>query len=589
MRLFEDDIAEHGRPYESVKVVRYWNLTDDVYELEENPVAERCESYRVTTAERILYRRKIRNLSVQEAFLERPAILDQALVPRGPSLRELLAPEVHVAMTFVPLAGVRGAKSCLGRLYCISGLPFHACPFEDGLPVHAENFGWMLLGMPEDIRRTGESWNLAANLLMAALNATNAYPLIQELTKRIVTGRVDPSGHVLRIEELESKIEFIKSYSTFNRLKWMVPEENSDEAAMINADMPGTLEQALRLIESNRSIATDVLVSEISSEAPKNSTIVKSLRIGADVSAELPGSRENLLQTLKRRTCERIFGVLERKRCTSDVMDEVQRVFDECTSTQRIFSYYADLPQMFFTLARRRMDVAIEAMLSCYGADAINATDIDGETALDFALDNDLAAAGILKKHGAVVRGIYRAGSRKMREMIIRGASGFSDEVYQYFLDAVASGFLDLNTMIDLGAEGIASKVSLVNDYWCCGEKLVDSYGNLCGVERTTTICRRRKTNVFLEAVLLDVTGELVKKCVEVGVNVNMPIEFCCDKSEDWDGDGNFLGFVSVPSMMRTPLELSELSSNEMVGKFLKKAGAKSYFSLYQNKIVKVN
>ena len=576
MRLYEDDIAEHGGPYESVKVVRYWNLADDVYEMEENPVAEQCEAYRVITAERILYRSKIRKLTVQEAFLDRQEILDQPLVSDGPTLRELLAPEVRVAMTFVPLAGLRGAKSCLGRLYCVSGTSYHSCPFENGLPEDVGSCGWMLLGVPEGIPREGESWNLAANLLMTILKSTNAQPLIYELANRIVTGRVGSTGHVLRIEELGNKIEFVTSYKIFRRLKWIVPNANREEIAMINADMPETLEEALNLIVSNRSRATDALSSAISSDAIDNTVIAAQLYNGADTTVEHPVSHENLVQTLKRRTLERLLGMLANKECDSDVAGNVRRVFDECADAHRILSYYSDLPQIFFTLARRRADAAIEAMLTSYGADAINATDSDGETALDFALENDSSVAGVLRKHGATVRGIYRAGSRKMREMIIKGATGFTDEVYQYFLDAVESGFLDLKAMIDFGSDGLVSTVSLSED-------------DRDSVASTMVMCRRQKTNVFLEAILLDTTGELVKKCIAQGADVNAEIDFNGDKIKDYDEFGEFLGFKNGLCRIHTPLGLSELSRVNVVKRLLRNAGAKSYFSLYQEKIVKVD
>lgn len=569
MKLYEDDIANNGGPYESVKVIRLWNRADDVYELEEDPAAEGCESYRIITAERILYRRRIKDLPVQEAFLERQAILDQPLVSGGPTLSELLSPEVHVAMTFVPLAGLHGATSCLGRLYCISGLSFHACPFENGVPAESGAYGWMLLGVPEEIRRTGESWNLAANLLMAALGAPNAQPLIRELSTRIVTGRVNSSGHVFRIDELQGKIRFVTSNKWLRQLKWMVPHENREEAVMINADMPETMEEALKLIESNRSRATDALVSAISSESLDNTVITAQLFNGADVSVEDPVSHENLVQTLKRRTLERLHGTLLDKDSNSDVADKIRRVFDECVGTQRILSYYADLPQMFFTLARRRADEAIEAMLKCYGEDAINATDSDGETALDFALENDPSVAGILRKHGATVRGIYRAGSRKMREMLIKGAGDFSDEVYKYFLNAVESGFLDVNAMIDFGPEGLSTAVSL-------RERDILS----TDLMTTVTVCRRRKTNIFLESILFDMTGELVKKCIERGANVNVSIDFSRDKEADWDYDDEgfprgFKGFRDAQVIMRNPLALAEAISRRIdIEKLLRESGA---------------
>ena len=579
MKLFEDDIADYGGLYESAKVIRFWNRADDVYELEEDPAAEECEAYRIITAERILYRRRIKDLPVQEAFLDRQAILDQSLVPDGPTLRELLSPDVHVAMTFVPLAGLHGAASCLGRLYCVSGLSFHYCPFENGAPAESDAYGWMLLGVPENIRRTGESWNLAANLLMAVLGAPIAQPLIRELSTRIVTGRVDQSRRVLWIDKLESKIRVVTSNKWLRQLKWMVPHENREEAVMINADMPESLDEAIRLIESNRSRATDALVSAISSESLNNTVIAAQLFNGADVSVEDPVNHENLVQTLKRRTLERLHGVLSDKAGNSNVADKILRVLDECAGTQRILSYYVDLPQMFFTLARRRADEAIETMLRCYGADAINITDSDGETALDFALEHDTAVASILRKHGATVRGVYRVGSRKMREMLIKGTSGFSDDVYQYFLDAVGSGFLDINAMIDFGPAGLSSKKTLA--------VLID--GREGFVEETShVICNRRKTNVFLEAILFDTTGELLKKCIECGAGVNAIIEFTRDKTQAYDDDGRPAGSEKGSFIMRTPLELAELSCVKVVSELLKKAGAKSYFQIMNDRRAKI-
>ena len=556
-------------------MIHLWNRADDVYEIEDDPAAEGCESYRIITAERILYRRRIKGLPVQEAFLERQAILDQPIVSGGPTLRELLSPDVHVAMTFVPLAGLHGAASCLGRLYCVSGLSFHYCPFENGAPAESGAYGWMLLGVPENIRRTGESWNLAANLLMAALGAPNAQPLMHELSRRIVTGRVGPLGRVHRIDELESKIRFVTSNKWLQQLKWMVPHENREEAVMINADMPETLEEALKLIESNRSRATNALVSAISSESLNNTVIAAQLFNGADVSVEDPVSHENLVQTLKRRTLERLHGVLSDKGNDSGVADNIRRVFDECASTQRILSYYADLPQMFFILARRRADEAIEAMLRCYGEDAINTTDSEGETALDFALENDPAVAGILRKHGATVRGIYRTGSRKMREMLTKGASGFSDEVYTYFFDAVRSGFLDVNALNDFGTNGLSSRVSLSCEL-LPGEEPVT----------TVTVCRRCKTNVFLEAILFDMTGELVKECIKHGADVNVPIKFIRDK--DWDSEVG-AGFRNVQVIMRTPLELSALSSADVIRKLLRESGAKIQSELWNDRCAKIS
>lgn len=583
MKLFEDYLAENeGLVEESDRVVRLWDRPEDVFEVEIGP-AEECEAYRVITAERILYRRKIRNLEVREAFLARKAVMDQPLTSNGPTLRALLLPEVKVAMTYVPLAGLHGARSYLGRLYCVSGIHPCACPFADGSPVGAESFGWLLLGVPNDIPKEGVSWNLAANLLIAVMRSTNIRALTQELAGRIITGFVDDSGWVRRIEELANKIKLTAARKPLWRLKWMVPCANREEAIMINADMPNTFEEAKKLIESSRGRATDALVSAVSAESLDTTVVSAQLFNGADVSVMDSVRHENLTQMLKRRTMERVLDTMQEKGCATNAADEVRSVLDESDRVQRILSYYASLPQMFFTLARRRADAAIEAMLACYGADAINSTDSDGETALDFAMDNDAEVAAVLRKHGASVRGIYRAGSRKMREMLRKGSGGLPDEVYRYFKDAVESGFLDINAVVDLGGAGVSSRARMTV-YDPMSEESTS----------TMTHCYRRKTNVFLEAILQDTTGELVKLCIERGADVNMTIDFVKDMAGEWDygRDGDMLSFVKFVKQdvpIRTPIELSELSRVDVVGKMLRKAGAKNFAMLQWNKIVKVD
>ena len=67
-------------------------------------------------------------------------------------------------------------------------------------------------------------------------------------------------------------------------------------------------------------------------------------------------SHENLAQILKRRTRERLLDMdtlcdLENHNHSVDaIMSEMTAIFDPYASAQRILSYYADLPQMFFTL-----------------------------------------------------------------------------------------------------------------------------------------------------------------------------------------------------------------------------------------------
>ena len=109
----------------------------------------------------------------------------------------------------------------------------------------------------------------------------------------------------------------------------------------------------------------------------------------------------------------------------------------------------------------------------------------------------------------------------------------------------------------------------------------------------TVTICHRYKTNVFLGAILLDTTGELVKKCLESGADVNIPIKFSRDKDVDWECDSYgcpvfFKGFRDAEVIMRTPLDLSDLSCVDVIRKLLRKAGAKRHCQIVNDRVLKV-
>lgn len=568
MLLFKDDLRDDFRLSErSAKVVRYWGSPQESYE-HESGIAKECDAYLKLTAERVMFRVKVLGLSEPDAFLTDRELLDVSFIDdRTPKLSELLASQVRIAMAYVPLTPVGNVGNpVLARLYCAKGLQgryFPAHLLEDGLLPGMEGCSWFFTGLPDekfDKKIDGRSWLLAASLLMFALQKSDASIVRNLAMKFIVTG--DVIGNKVGEIQMYRKNELANGI--FRKLKWIVPNQNSEEVHMLNADIPVTLEEAQKLIVTDRNLATDTLLDAVAGESFDSRIIAKQLKIGADVSAWNPTNHENAMQTLRRRFVERIAKI--------DKTDgSLAKICEEYFDSARILSYYADLPQMFFTLARRRDETAIESLIMRYGADAINVTDIKGETALDFAIKYDPAVASILRKYGAK-QGIYQVSSDYMREMLRAGANGFSAEIVEYFLSAVKSGNLDLNALVDFGDESLSCTASFEYDTLCGGR-----HSSICVA---STICTRSKTNVFLEAILNDETGCIVKACIDYGVDVNMLIDFRrdaidIDVSDDFDPAPD-ISILKGDFSICTPLELAALAKHKGVAKFLADAGAKT-------------
>ena len=578
MLLFKDDLRDDFRLSErSAKVVRYWGSPQESYE-HESGIAKECDAYLKLTAERVMFRVKVLGLSEPDAFLTDRELLDVSFIDdRTPKLSELLASQVRIAMAYVPLTPVGNVGNpVLARLYCAKGLQgryFPAHLLEDGLLPGMEGCSWFFTGLPDekfDKKIDGRSWLLAASLLMFALQRSDASIVRNLAMKFIVTG--DVIGNKVGEVQMYRKNELANGI--FRKLKWIVPNQNAEEVHMLNADIPETLEEAQKLIVTDRNHATDSLLAAVAAETLNSRIIASQLAIGADVSACDSVRHENMMQTLRRRLVERVVNVFLGE---GDGAKRVEKIFDEYFDTARILSYYADLPQMFFTLARRRDDAAIESLLTRYGADAINTTDVKGETALDFAISHDPSAASVLRQHGAK-QGVYQIGSERMREMLQMGSKGFTDEIRAYFIAAIDSKCLDLNAFVDFGTEQLSGTLRM-SDY-----DPVD--GQTFSAETT---CVRRKTNVFLEAILNDDTGRVVKKCIDAGVDVNMKIEFVRDKMFMWTDERGFIEYEGVKTgefVMESPLDLAILAKNPMVVELLTKAGAKNYAQLRKERLL---
>lgn len=572
MLLFKDDLRDDFRLSErSAKVVRYWGSPQEAYE-HESGSAKECDAYLKLTAERVMFRVKVLGLPEPDAFLTDRELLDASFIDgRTPKLSELLDPNVRIAMAYVPLTPVGNVGNpVLARLYCAKGLQGRYFPshlLEDGLLPGMEGFSWFFAGLPDekfDRKIDGRSWLLAASLLMFALQKGDATVVRNLAMKFIVTG--DVTGN--KVGEVQMYRKYELANGIFRKLKWIVPNQNAAEVHMLNADIPETLAEAQKLIVTDRNHATDSLLAAVAAETLNSRIIASQLAIGADVSVCDPVRHENMTQILRRRLVERVVDAISEE---GTVASRVEKILDEYFDATRILSYYADLPQIFFTLARRRDDAAIESMLMRYGADAINTTDVKGETALDFAIKHDPASASVLRQHGAKP-GIYQVCSDYMREMLRAGANGFSAEIAEYFLSAAKSGNLDLNALVDFGDESLSCTANFEYDTLRGGRN-----SSICVA---STVCTRSKTNVFLEAILNDETGCIVKTCIDNGVNVNMLIDFRRDaKDMDVGDDFDFAPDISIVKgdfPICTPLELAALAKHKGVAKFLANAGAKT-------------
>lgn len=540
-------------------VVKYWTRGEDAY-ANAVPEARDQDTYRrycSLTAERVLYRGKVMSLPVDDGILSNDDILDaRPFGERCPTLRELTAPNVTVAMTFVPLtpsdfSRASSAKPVLARLYCVTGL-VRECdeiPFVDA-PACCAGHSWFLAGC--DVKGgekvVGRSWWLAAHLLVDRSARGNSDYKRNLATKFIITGDVNRDNGIAKVE-MGRKLDLATSSGEeFAALTWIVPLENKGDQKMMKIKYPKNLDECKELIKTMQDRSTQILCKVADDGVRSTDVLVDLLKNNADPNENVETwdgdvcDRRNAMQRHDFGMSRAIFSRLrEMKDSNPALVSVVDRIWADLNSVidnKYQFSYFGGIPQALFLMARLGDRDSLQRLTKQVDIDA---TDDCGHTALDFAhkcRESDVIA--LLESLGAKRRGEYELASDSMLGAVDNLINGDTASV-QHILEALEYG-LSPNEMLQAGLifscgdhDYIASfstwerrnedtdpspQTSDQNEYYADQASEHDSL--LYGTE-----CRRYTTNVFLEA-LYSGNEELVKACLEHGADVNTKVKRAC-------------------------------------------------------------
>lgn len=552
MLLFIDDLRDDFRLSErSAKVVRYWGSPQESYE-HESGIAKECDAYLKLTAERVMFRVKVLGLSEPDAFLTDRELLDVSFIDgRTPKLSELLAPQVRIAMAYVPLTPVGNAGNpVLARLYCAKGLQGRYFPshlLEDGLLPGMEGFSWFFAGLPDekfDRKIDGRSWLLAASLLMKVTEEGKSEVARNLANRFIVTG--DVRGDKIVRVEMGHKWELAETFKDF---KWIIPKENEMSIPVLKTKKFDTVDRAHEFIERMINQETVNLANMANAGSSHEAQdFLGLLKNCADPSESVAGTnaRQRLMESF---VCDmhQHQGEIEKGLRTGNVsdvqintlLDRICKSIDAGFNKDRLMSYYGDIPQMFFTFARLG-DSEMINLLKQRGFD-INATDGTGSTALDFAMEvgEDSSVTDLLRKFGGERR-IYRMGSDKMRQVMCEILGGnISAESYQFIKEAFENG-VSPNEVVEF------RKCDDVQKTW---KRSVDVYNDPSeeaepwgSHDSKTYLCgwRRYSTTLMLEAMFSG-DQELVELCLDHGGTLEPIVRMGYDEKlirEDFDRSG---------------------------------------------------
>lgn len=437
MKLYYDDFANAPRRCEASEKVAFLWLKDRVQYDVESDVSD--AAFRGIVAERIVLRRMLGLGSLERLHV--PYVLDaQPFGAEGPKLAEFILPNVFAAMAFVPLTPLGGTgRPVLARLYCVRGLSRRYFPshvLSDGLLFGMESYSWFLTGLPDekvDKKIDGRSWLLAASLLIKVLDEGKP-EIIRNLANRfIITG--DVRGNKIIRVEVGRKWQ-LAAHPAFKDFKWIVPEDIEMSMPVLKTKKFGTVDKAFAFIERliNQETVNLIKMADAGS-CHKPQEFLGFLKNWADPSEAVGGT--NARQRLKESfEFNMLHHLGENKKEYIPACISIDDGYDK----DRLMSYYGDVPQMFFTFARLG-DSEMINLLKQRGFD-INATDVTGATALDFAIevDEDSAVIDLLKKFGGERR-VYRIGSEKMRDAIKEiGYGTISKETRQFIKESFENG-----------------------------------------------------------------------------------------------------------------------------------------------------
>lgn len=545
--------------------MRRWGTQEDPYVFNVHKENRACyDCYCRIMAEYVFYRKKILSLRIDKSLENKDVLSARPFGDNGPTLQELLSVDVKAAMAYVPLTGQVDVKAVLARLYCVTGLEVnYSFPFDSPAPDCSTGKAWFLAGLRSDEKPpTGCSWHLAASLLTRVFESKTAKENLA--TKFIVTGEVD--GHRVGRVEIGHKTELNKC-PEFQKLTWIVPEDNRLDLknTMENAmkvQYPKTLEEAYEMIKTldvMRNNDTRVLFNMASSKEQNVEDMVRLLKNGANP-CEMMDKGLN--------THQELVGAMERKlaecrghkgEVSNEEMSRLVNQLDDFLQKKRVLSYYAGIPQIFFFFAHNRNQEMIKR-LHDLGVD-INSTDMNGETALDFAESvGEKETVEILVRSGATLRGRYSAKSHHMKSLLRHAAKNgeFSDAEKNFIKEALANG-LDVNADIDFSLSPLVNVVRTKKTPLWDGKDIPPC--------TTKVEIFRRRTTLFTEMLLLDKNkdGELIKLCMIHGADLDHPIDCYCGKASEFyvhgfdpdeDPEEGHLDFAPGDHPILTPRQL---------------------------------
>ena len=528
-----------------------WGATVDPY-LPEIPdvesVNEQCrEMYLSITAERLLFRKKLLGLPVDENLIADTNIATaHPFGEANPTFSELAAPSVRLAAAFVPLTPDENditLRPVMARLYCVAGLSGrYTLPLAEGLrETDIQNYNWFVAGVKDDVLEmgiSGRSWLLAANLLMRIVEKNDMATARNLINNFVVTGNVEDGtiSHVTigRKHELANKAEF-------RNFRWIVPIKNREEMKNMKAECPETLEAAYELIQTMRNHATNALIETARAGNVIGEAIVHNLKCGADPSQTDAASGQNARQMFADSVGQKIYEIQKALVAKSveggidesymrDALGKIVDQFLDLVKYDRVMSYYGDAPQMFFMFAqagKHEMVMKLAEVLD------INATDSFGETALDFAEEvGDPLASSVLKRAGATRRGMYELSSDKMMEAMRRlyvADVKTKEEATEHIMAALKNG-ASPNAQIHLS---LSDMESFFQEEWKdprpqyvdINEADEDDYNPYANHDYKKYLCRRRRyaTTIFFESVFSG-NKELIEACMSHGGDVDISI-----------------------------------------------------------------
>ena len=425
--LYADDLRWSPRQFEATRVVvASWFRHDDKFEVEHpkrSDGEDAYEAYWNITAERCLLRdvisqpvspklRKSKELSEAHPFGK-----------DAPTYAELTKSRVKIAMMCIPLTVDNDpVGAVMARLYCVKGLHGNGYPppFKDGGSASFKNYSWFLLS-GKKATPTGESWQLAAHLLMRAIEEGKPNDRKRLARQFIATGAVG-SEHLHRIGfgnkgRLAERPEF-KDFT------WIVPKQNAVDVGKFSAITVDTVSEAWRQVSIGLSLETRELIGKVRNGVDKEElNDIRDLIVsGADPNAVDERGR-NARQYLMMNIRDKIVGIVKHHAPEVDVQALIKEIYQNLEPewlAGKMCSYYGNRPLMFFQLAHLGQEIALKELAKKYD---VGSSDRDGETALDFA--NEMGDKKILERlekwAGATLKKsskVYSLTSKKMRMIL---------------------------------------------------------------------------------------------------------------------------------------------------------------------------